>query len=435
MANEEHEALLKQGVESWNQWREENPELVPDLSQASLSRANLNEANLSGVNLQNSDLRMANLSDADLQGADLSSADLRGANLRGVNLNLANLTGTDLNGAYLTLVNFIDANLTAVNLSEANLRIANLSRANLSEANLRMANLSGANLSEANLQVANLNDANLRMANLSDANLEKTQVLSANFNKAILTGTCLQDWQINSATNLSEVICEYIYLQTGQQKRHPDQGNFAPGEFAQLWHQHLNRVQVKVSPDVPPVPASVAQPTTTSVASVPEVKVEIQQPQTPPVNYTATAGVPEVKVDIQPPVYEAVTPSVAKEVDQSPSSPFLSDSPTLPPNLQQAVSEVHRILEQLDQNLSQPKWSEVAAEIQQLLQELSQTCPTRTPLEKVIAVAAAIKQIESNPGLKARVVEAVQTAQLNQLQEYINHPLSKILLPAIAEWN
>jgi len=32
MANEEHVKILKQGVEAWNRWREEQPEIRPDLS-------------------------------------------------------------------------------------------------------------------------------------------------------------------------------------------------------------------------------------------------------------------------------------------------------------------------------------------------------------------------------------------------------------------
>lgn len=31
MANPEHVEILKQGVDVWNRWREENPEVVPDL--------------------------------------------------------------------------------------------------------------------------------------------------------------------------------------------------------------------------------------------------------------------------------------------------------------------------------------------------------------------------------------------------------------------
>jgi uncharacterized protein YjbI with pentapeptide repeats len=41
MANDEHVALLKQGVAAWNAWREENPNIQPDLSGAKLSGANL----------------------------------------------------------------------------------------------------------------------------------------------------------------------------------------------------------------------------------------------------------------------------------------------------------------------------------------------------------------------------------------------------------
>ena len=42
MANKEHLARLKQGVEVWNQWRCENPKTRPDLSQANLTGAHLN---------------------------------------------------------------------------------------------------------------------------------------------------------------------------------------------------------------------------------------------------------------------------------------------------------------------------------------------------------------------------------------------------------
>jgi hypothetical protein len=51
MANEEHLAILKQGVEAWNQWRRENPSIVPDLAETDLSSRNLNGANLSKARL------------------------------------------------------------------------------------------------------------------------------------------------------------------------------------------------------------------------------------------------------------------------------------------------------------------------------------------------------------------------------------------------
>jgi hypothetical protein len=36
MANDEHVALLKQGVAAWNAWRRDNPDVRPDFSGADL---------------------------------------------------------------------------------------------------------------------------------------------------------------------------------------------------------------------------------------------------------------------------------------------------------------------------------------------------------------------------------------------------------------
>ena len=71
MANAEHLAKLKEGVEVWNQWRRENLGVPPDLI------------------------------GADLRGATLTGADLRGALLRGASLNLAILTEAILTEADL----------------------------------------------------------------------------------------------------------------------------------------------------------------------------------------------------------------------------------------------------------------------------------------------------------------------------------------------
>lgn len=52
MANDKHITLLKQGVSAWNAWRDENPDIRPDLSRLTLNGANLSEANLNLVNLE-----------------------------------------------------------------------------------------------------------------------------------------------------------------------------------------------------------------------------------------------------------------------------------------------------------------------------------------------------------------------------------------------
>ncbi len=109
MANEEHLKILKQGVDVWNRWREQNPEIIPNLSRAELVRA---------------DIRRVDLRRAILIEANLRTADLRGANLSKAGLIVANLSLADLSGAIL-----IEAILTGADLSRAVLTGADLSRA------------------------------------------------------------------------------------------------------------------------------------------------------------------------------------------------------------------------------------------------------------------------------------------------------------------
>ncbi|NEQ50782.1 MAG: hypothetical protein F6K11_11705 [Leptolyngbya sp. SIO3F4] len=237
---------------------------VASLSRANLSGANLSGAVLCGVNLSGAVLRGANLSGANLSRANLSGLDLRGMNLsganlsgldlRGMNLSGVNLYGVDLSCASLIGVNLSRANLSGAVLQGANLSRASLSETNLSEANLNETNLSGLDLraldlrkttlSGADLSGTNLSRANLSEATLSAAKLIQLQALGTNLEKSILTAACLQDWNTNSETNFEGVICEYIYLRANQQERRPREGNFKPGEFAALFQQAVDTIDL-----------------------------------------------------------------------------------------------------------------------------------------------------------------------------------------------
>jgi hypothetical protein len=144
MANPEHLAKLKEGVEAWNAWRKESRIISPDLSGSDLSEADLSGANLGGANLVR-----ANLSRAYLHESNLNEANLRVADLRGSKLALADLSGADLVRAELGEADLRGADLGGADLSPANLSGANLSGADLRWADLTLADLVGANLSEA----------------------------------------------------------------------------------------------------------------------------------------------------------------------------------------------------------------------------------------------------------------------------------------------
>ena len=166
MANDEHVALLKQGVDAWNTWRLKNAGTRPNLSEAKLIEADLRGADLSSANLIGANLSGADLSSANLIGATSSLADLRGADLikadlTGANLTEADLTGTDFTGAKLIKADLTGANLTGANLTGADLCDAMLDGAYLGEAKLIRANLTGADLHGAALLDTDLTDANL----------------------------------------------------------------------------------------------------------------------------------------------------------------------------------------------------------------------------------------------------------------------------------
>jgi Pentapeptide repeats (8 copies) len=127
MAIPDHIARLMEGVDSWNTWRDEHPEITPDLSGENLFREDLGWANLHGVNL----------SGANLSGqANLLAADLNGANLQSAQLDSAVLSGSDLRNADLRSANLFGADLQGADLREANLRFTNLLDVDLSNADL-----------------------------------------------------------------------------------------------------------------------------------------------------------------------------------------------------------------------------------------------------------------------------------------------------------
>ncbi|AOY82881.2 pentapeptide repeat-containing protein [Moorena producens JHB] len=415
--NKEDLILYKKRVEAWNQWRARNTELVPDLIKINLT----------------------------------------GANLRGANLSNVNLSGSNLTGA------------------------------NLTQANLSNVNLTGANLSEANLT-----QANLTQANLTGANLTAVQGLNTNFEQALLTGACIQDWNINSATNLDGIICAYVYLRDSQQERRPYSGNFTTGEFSKLFQKALEtldliflygvnwqefvtsfqNIKVESGAEELGIQAIENQGNGTFVIHIntpkefkkAEIENDFKQHyelalKAVEEKYRAelkakdnaitiyreqNANLMEIiKLQANRPIHNAIDFAAKVEnqpiseehtfnehrfnIDQRNSSIGFAYAGTA--NDSQIVGTQHYYAPTQKQNLA-----EAAAEIQQLLNQLSQTKATTTEIEKLTVVAEVAEQINSNPTLKARVINALKAEGTEALKEAIDHPLVNILIATIEGW-
>ncbi|WP_414755844.1 pentapeptide repeat-containing protein [Anabaena sp. CCY 9910] len=467
-----------------------------DLSKANLSEADLSGAILCGAILSKANFSRTILSQVNLSQANLSNAKFWEANLSGAKLWEANLMCTNLSGAILSQANLSNANLSNANLRGAILSNANLSQANLkgailNSANFNEATLSNADLSEAILTNADLSEADFRKADLSRAILNRTIVLATDFTGANFTGVCIEDWNINSATKLNDINCLYIYLKSDQQERRPSSGDFAPGEFTKLFQKTLETVdlifrdgidwqaflisfqklQVECSGEELSIQAIESKNDGTFVirVNVPydANKAEIEKYLKREYNLAVVAIEEKYKIKLQAKdeqiaIYRQHNTNLAEivklmaerpitniiDVTAKAESEFMSEGSkqVFNNNLQGAqfggglVNADTVTANQIGGNITnynpeqKQNLAEAAADIQQLLNQLSQTYPTATTSEKMSVVAKAVDEIESNPTLKARVIGALKAGGTEALKELIDNPLINILLASIDGW-
>ncbi|CAN1208744.1 pentapeptide repeat-containing protein [Tumidithrix helvetica PCC 7403] len=175
----------------------------------------------------------------------------RNANLTDADFSQAHLNNTDLRKAILTRSRFYQTEQLSLARVEPNsilsqsalrhlLTTGNGRKQSYVGVDFRGANLSGADLSAANLREVDLRGAKLRGANLERANLTLANAVGTDFGGALLTGACLDRWTIDSSTNLEQVDCRYLYLQSASAKgeraeRRPTQGDWTLGEFTRLF--------------------------------------------------------------------------------------------------------------------------------------------------------------------------------------------------------
>jgi hypothetical protein len=123
MANMEHLKIFRKGVEAWNNWRSENPEVVPDLAGEKLFELKLTDGLPRGFMYTS-----AYLAGADFSGAQLAFADFTLCNLVEADFTDADLYNASFARAGLQDGSFIDSDLTNVDFSRANLEGVDFTR-------------------------------------------------------------------------------------------------------------------------------------------------------------------------------------------------------------------------------------------------------------------------------------------------------------------
>jgi len=423
--------------------------------------------------------RNANLTDSNFTATTLKSTDFRKANLTCTCFHKTKKLALVRPGTtYLQKPQVVSVLVTGQGQDK-----------NFDREDLRGVNFQGAKLVDASFIGTDLSYANLQDADLSRAKLVQAQLNGTDLTGATLTGAYIQDWGITTDTKFDRVRCEYVYIRLPTKEnpdplRKPDNNKevFVDGEFGDFIKPIFDTLDLYHNQDVDPRAIAISfkqlaenhpeadlrivgmevrredkfllRAKTADTADKSELSAEYFEIY----NQLKALAEQELKAlmaekdnrirDLQTMVMTALqSPKFYAEnynnqgdtMSQSPKkqSNFnlqgaqfaggLVDADTV--NAQQIGGNITNYNPEQRQNLA-----EAAAEIQQLLNQLGQTYPTNTPLEKQIVVTEALKEIERNPTLKARVIGALKAGGTEALKELLDHPAVNVLLAALEGW-
>jgi hypothetical protein len=270
-----------------------------------------------------------------------------------------------------------------------------------------------------------------------------------------LTGVCIEDWNINSQTNLDDIICDYVYLQNNQQKRRPHDTNkiFTPGEFTKLfqialetvdlifsdgidWQSFLTsfqKLQIECGGDELAIQAiekksgiafviRVEVPPDTGKAIIEEsfwrkyksileakdkqIAFHHKETETKRKENTRRSG-----------IIETTAKEESSKVNMSFHTPVTRAAGSIEGNQNIYAPEQKQIL------------AEAAAEIQKLLKQLEESNPTATVEQQQAFVDLAV-----SPTLKAKFVSALQAGRKEAVKEFLDNPYFNVGVAILEGW-
>ena len=418
----------------------------------------------------------------------------RGADLTEANFTGARLKSTDLRKAILTRVRWYRVEMLDyvrpgdTYLKDAQLRqwlIGEGKDNNFDRQDLRGVNLQGAILTDASFIGADLSGANLQDANLSKAKLVQTLLDKTDLTGATLTGAYIVEWSITTSTILNGVKCQYFFRRLPTKEdpepyRKPDNRSkvFKDGEFADFIKPIVDTLDLYHNQEVDPRVIGICleklaenNPDAQLRFASMEVKGEdnlLLRLKTAPgadlsslnadyfdtynrIKALAEADSKKLLTEKDSRIQQLANmvntalkrPSFyAEHYNHQGDNEMTGEKRNINQDLKGASvgsaytekMEAEQVGGTIINEAQKQNLAEAAAEIQQLLNQLSQTYPTSTTAEQMVVATEAIKRIESDPKLMERILSALKAGSISALEQLLNHPAASFVIAALEDW-
>ncbi len=428
--------------------------------------------------------------------AALGGTNFRDANLTEANFTGAQLKNTDFRKAILNRVRWHGSKmLDRVRPGDNYLKYPQIRQwligkgidKNFDGLKLQGINLQGADLTDASFIDTNLSEANLQDADLSRAKLVQTQLDKTNFTGATLTGACIEDWGITTHTKLDDVKCKYIFMRLSTKEkpnpgRKPDnwQENFEGNDFADFIKPIFDTLDLYHNQGVDP--RAIAISWKKLAENNPDAKLQFASMEVKGEDNLLLRLKTATNADLSQLSAEYFdTYNQLKALAEEESKKLIAEKDNRIQALETMVNTALKRpgfyaenynnqgdTEMIGEKNSEVKYeqkgnfgighmsggeikegakvagiineaeqqnlADAATEIQQLLEQLSETYPTTTSKEKMVVVGEAVDHIENNPRLKSKVINALKAGGTEAFKEAINHPLVNIFVATIEGW-
>ncbi|MBD2565628.1 MULTISPECIES: pentapeptide repeat-containing protein [Nostoc] len=419
----------------------------------------------------------ADLTDANFTAATLKSTDFRKANLTRTCFNKTKKLDLVRPGTtYLQKAKVVNVLVTGQGQDK-----------NFDRDDLRGVNFQEANLVDASFIGADLSGANLQDADLSRAKLVQTQLNGTDLTGATLTGAYIQDWGITTDTKFDGVRCEYVYMRLPTKEnpdplRKPDNHKevFADGEFGDFIQPIFDTLDLYHNQGVDP--RAIAISFKQLAENHPEAELEIVAMEKRGQDkfllraktagtadksqlsaeyfdsYNQLKGLPEREIKLllaekdnqirrlenmvmtaleRPSFYSNTQIEKVNTMTNNPGGISQNVSGGSVNGGMQAAQGNNNV--QTSTTYSSPEQkqnlAEAAAEIQQLLDQLSQSYPTETMSGKMALATEATQRIENNPTLMQKTISALRAGGTAALEQALSHPAASFVIAALDDWN